>query len=70
MLDAGPATVFDAYNRLTHHATHSMRSARTAFDMLERVNSAFQRTFPVTDGNVLDTPESPADHLARHSLNS
>lgn len=49
MLQGTPRTVFDAYNRLTHHATHSMRSARTAFDMLESVNTAFQHRFPVTD---------------------
>ena len=40
-----PATAVDAYNRLTHYATHGMRSARTAFDMLERVNESFQNTF-------------------------
>lgn len=44
-----PATVFEAYNRLTYHATHSMRSARTAFEMLERVNYGFQKTFPVSE---------------------
>jgi len=49
MLQYTPQTVFDAYNRLTHHATHSMRSARTAFDMLESVNVAFQDKFPVAD---------------------
>jgi hypothetical protein len=49
MLQNRPRTVFDAYNRLTHHATHSMRSARTAFDMLESVNVAFQDRFPVLD---------------------
>jgi hypothetical protein len=52
LLEAAPATVFDAYNRLTHHATHSMRSANTAFDMLERINMAFQRTWPVIEGEV------------------
>lgn len=54
MLWATPTTVFDAYNRLTHHATHSMRSARTAFDLLERVNASFQRVFPVLDGEVIE----------------
>lgn len=49
MLQNRPRTVFDAYNRLTHHATHSMRSARTAFAMLESVNVAFQDRFPVLD---------------------
>ncbi len=47
-------TVFDAYNRMTHYATHSMRSAKTAFDMLERVNASFQRVFPVLDGEVVE----------------
>jgi hypothetical protein len=47
VLSAPPPTVFDAYNRLTHHATHGMRTARTAFDMLERVNASFQETFTV-----------------------
>lgn len=55
MLTAIPPTVFDAYNRLTHHATHSMRSARTAFEMLERVNHGFQKTFPVMDEEVVTT---------------
>jgi hypothetical protein len=49
MLATTPPTVFDAYNRLTHHATHSMRSARTAFDMLERVNAGFQKAYPLID---------------------
>ena len=56
MLTAPQPTVFDAYNRLTHHATHSMRSARTAFDMLERVNASFQRTFPAVDTEAIDVP--------------
>jgi len=55
MLNSAPATVFDVYNRLTHHATHSMRSARTAFDMLERTNTAFQKAFPVIDAEVVDS---------------
>jgi hypothetical protein len=54
LLQAEPTTVFDLYNRLTNHATHSMRSARTAFDMLERVNAAFQRRFPAIDAEVVD----------------
>lgn len=62
MLQNTPQTVFDAYNRLTHHATHSMRSARTAFDMLESVNVAFQDRFPVLDlppreGELVSSPE-------------
>lgn len=58
VLSAGPLTAFDAYNRLTHHATHSMRSARTAFEMLERVNHAFQKTFPVIEGEVVGKTDS------------
>ncbi len=54
MFQNAPQTVFDAYNRLTHHATHSMRSARTAFDMLESVNTSFQDRFPVIDLPVID----------------
>lgn len=62
MLGTMPATVFDAYNRLTHHATHSMRSARTAFEMLERVNYGFQKTFPVIEGEVVvDAANEAAD---------
>lgn len=63
MLQGTPRTVFDAYNRLTHHATHSMRSARTAFEMLESVNVAFQDRFPVAevppiDGEVVNSRET------------
>lgn len=49
MLLNPPQSVFDAYNRFTNFATHQMRSARTAFDMLESVNVAFQDRFPVLD---------------------
>ena len=54
VLNVALTTVFDAYNRMTHYATHNMRSARTAFDLLERVNAAFQKTFPVIDGEVVE----------------
>jgi hypothetical protein len=58
VLQTAPRTVFEAYNRLTHHATHSMRSARTAFDMLERVNHSFQTRFPVIDVKPVEsTPQ-------------
>lgn len=60
VLNAAPPTVFDAYNRLTYHATHSMRSARTAFDMLERVNTAFQKEWPVIDAEIIDA--GPGQH--------
>jgi hypothetical protein len=42
-----PLTVYDAYNIATYYATHEMRSARTAFELLERINSGFQKSFPV-----------------------
>lgn len=67
MLGTVPSNVFDAYNRLTHHATHSMRSARTAFDMLERVNTAFQKAFPVMDAEVVTPPNSHLREPALHS---
>jgi hypothetical protein len=61
LLASAPNTVFDLYNRLTHFATHSMRSARTAFDMLERVNGSFQRTFPGRDIEVIDVTAEPLE---------
>ena len=39
-------TVYAAYNIATRYATHQMRSFRTAFDLLEHVNSGFQKLFP------------------------
>jgi hypothetical protein len=39
-------TVYEAYNAATYYATHEMRSYRTAFDLLERVNRGFQKHFP------------------------
>jgi hypothetical protein len=39
-------TVYEAYNVATYYATHQMRSYRTAFDLLERINRGFQRYFP------------------------
>jgi len=38
-------TVWDAYNRATHFATHQMRSHRTAFDLLAQINRQFQTQF-------------------------
>lgn len=40
-------TVYAAYNVATRHATHEMRSYRTAFDLLERINRTFQSQFPL-----------------------
>ena len=62
MLNAAPCTVFDAYNRLTAFATHEMRSAKTAFDMLERVNGAFQTAWPRVDAEAA-TGQSHAGRL-------
>ncbi len=70
MLNAMPSTVFDAYNRLTHHATHSMRSARTAFDMLERVNTSFQKAFPVIHAEVVRSPETLLEEPALQTIES
>jgi hypothetical protein len=39
-------TVYEAYNVATRYATHQMRSYRTAFDLLDRVNRGFQKFFP------------------------
>ena len=67
LLNEATPTVFDGYNRLTDYATHRMRSARTAFDMLERVNTAFQRTWPLASADVIDVaplPTSDEPHSA------
>jgi hypothetical protein len=42
---ADAATVFTAYNAATWHATHGMRSARSAFDLLALINGRFQQFF-------------------------
>jgi Domain of unknown function (DUF932) len=41
-------TVYEAYNAATYYATHRMRSYRTAFDLLERINHNFQKRFPLS----------------------
>lgn len=46
MLTENVRTVYAAYNVATRHATHQMRSYRTAFDLLERINRGFQQQFP------------------------
>jgi len=40
------ATVYDAFNAATDYATHQCRTARVAFELLSRINSGFQKTFP------------------------
>jgi len=42
-------TVYSAYNVATNYATHRTRSVRTAFDLLERINRAFQQQFPAAN---------------------
>lgn len=44
--DAKPATVYAAYNAATDYATHRMRSATAAFNLLGRINQVFQGRFP------------------------
>lgn len=44
----GCYTVYQAYNVATRYATHNMRTYRTAFDLLERVNQGFQKHFPLS----------------------
>ena len=41
-------TVYADYNAATWHATHRMRSYRTAFVLLARINRAFQERFPLS----------------------
>jgi hypothetical protein len=45
---SGARSVYDAYNAATYHATHEMRSYRTAFDLLTRINRGFQREFALS----------------------
>jgi hypothetical protein len=40
------ATVYDAFNAATDYATHLCRTACVAFELLSRINSGFQKTFP------------------------
>lgn len=46
ILDARMNTVYTAYNVATNYATHSMRSATAAFELLEKINRSFQHVFP------------------------
>lgn len=65
VLEAAPATVFDAYNVMTSHATHRMRSPRTAFDLLERINAGFQNMFPVNDEDVINVVPEEQHQIGR-----
>jgi hypothetical protein len=49
-------TVYAAYNAATYYATHETRSYRTAFDLLERINRGFQKTFPPASGPISTVP--------------
>lgn len=40
-------TVYEAYNVATHYATHEMRSYRTAFDLLAKINRGFQQQYAI-----------------------
>lgn len=42
-------SVYSAYNVATNYATHRMRSARAAFDLLELINRGFQQQFGPDD---------------------
>lgn len=45
-LTANPSTVYAAYNAATNFASHQMRSATAAFQLLGRINRAFQQQSP------------------------
>jgi hypothetical protein len=64
LLNARPATVFDAYNLMTDYATHRTRSATSAFALLERVNSTFQDAFPVRHSSPAALTPVPAEPKA------
>jgi len=40
--------VYQSHNVATRYATHEMRSYRTAFDLLDRINHGFQKMFPLS----------------------
>lgn len=46
IIESEAVTVYDAYNAATDYATHRMRSYRGAFDLLDRINRGFQKSFP------------------------
>lgn len=51
---AGARTVFEAYNAFTDVATHQLRSARAAFDLLDRINLEFQTRWPLMPRSRID----------------
>lgn len=48
IVESQPRSVYEAYNLATRYATHQMRSFRTAFDLLERINHNFQKHFSLS----------------------
>jgi hypothetical protein len=60
-------TVYEAYNAATYYATHGMRSYRTAFDLLERINRGFQKHFPNSGVSQDSTPDNAEAPLAKTS---
>ena len=60
-------TVYEAYNTATYYATHEMRSYRTAFDLLERINRGFQKQFPQPGESEEGAPDYADTALAKTS---
>lgn len=46
IVQARTNTVYTAYNVATNYATHRMRTANAAFELLEAINRGFQAAFP------------------------
>jgi hypothetical protein len=67
VLNATPMSAFEAYNMLTDFATHRMRSARSAFDLLESINATFQRALPSPEG--IDPITVPANQATLQLVN-
>lgn len=54
-----PTTVYAAYNLATRHATHEMRSYRTAFELLSLINRIFQEQYPLSDATPKPHEDAP-----------
>jgi hypothetical protein len=62
---SGVQRVWSAYNVATNYATHRLRSAPKAFELLELINRGFQRQFPVSgDSNTNGRGIPPAVPLS------
>jgi hypothetical protein len=70
LVQAAPRSVFDAYNIMTNFATHRMRSCRTAFDLLERINAGFQERFRSLFRRATQSSCSPASNNCSRSNKS